>query len=239
MPKEKRYLKTGNIYHVVLRRIANLPLFEDEQDYFRAIFCLYEFNTTEKVRIYSQREKRKELLKQKIFTPLSSPRDLLVEILAFCLMPNHIHLILRQLKENGISNFVKKFASGYPAYFKNKYQISFRGHFFQDRFLAREIENDDQLKAIAIYVHTNPVELIEPKWKNFEVENPQRAIEFLNSYRWSSYLDYIGTKNFPSLTSRQFLLKIFGDEKLLQEETEKWILFKHDFAKILSSISLE
>lgn len=226
MPKTKRYLEVGKIYHVVLRRIADLPLFQDQEDYFRAIFCLYEFNTSENVRIFVQRLKRRQQLQEKIFNPSSLLRQPLVEILAFCLMPNHLHLLLRQLKEGGISKFIQKFASGYPAYFKTKYHLPLRGHFFQDRFLAKEITHDEQLKATTIYIHTNPISLIEPGWKEFKLENPEKAIEFLNNYRWSSYLDYLGIKNFPSLTSRSFVLKIFGDSSTLQKETEDWIRFK-------------
>jgi len=68
-----------------------------------------------------------------------------------------------------------------------------------------------------------------PQWRERSIKNYNNAIKFLETYRWSSLLDYLGQKNFPSLTSRAFLLELFGGG-------EK---YKEDLATYLSGINLE
>ena len=149
-------------------------------------------------------------------------------------MPNHFHLLVRQLVVGGISKFMKKLNGGYGGYFNRKYRR--KGYVFQDRFTAVHIKNEEQLKVVFVYVHTNPISLIEPKWKEIGIKNPEKAIDFLeNKYRWSSYPDYIGKKNFPSVTDREFMLKIMGEEQGCKEFVEGWIRYKgkiREFAEL-------
>lgn len=204
MPIKRPPLINNEIYHIVTRGVSDSLIFKRENDYYRAIFSLYEFNTVEPVLIRKRRKLREQ------FSDSFDDRDLIVEILAFCFMPNHIHLLLRQIKEGGISQFMRKFGAGYAAYFNKKYNR--QGHLFQGRFRAVHIKDDNQLKIVFAYIHSNPISLVEAKWKEGIVENPERAIKFLENYRWSSYLDYIGKRNFPSITERAFFLKIMGSE---------------------------
>lgn len=92
-----------------------------------------------------------------------------------------------------------KFGAGYGGYFNRKYHR--KGHVFQQRFSAVHIEGEEQLKTVFVYIHTNPISLIEPNWKEKGIEEPEKVIEFLENYKWSSYQDYIGKKNFPSVTN--------------------------------------
>lgn len=241
MPHYPRKFVNSEIYHVVLRRIGNELLFGDIDDYYRMIFYLYECNTTTPIIIRDRRKLRakyKKLLKQieadRGQTPVwEDKRDLLVEIIAFCLMPNHIHLILRQLKDNGISKFIQKIASGYPAYFKNKYQIKLKGHFFQDRFVAVHIKTNTQLMVAINYVHTNPAILIDPEWKEKGIKDTEKIIRFLEEYKWSSYQDYLGRRNFPSVTQREFALKVFGGSEICRKWVEEWIEYKGEIRKLM------
>jgi putative transposase len=253
MPKEKRDFVSGEIYHLVLRRAGNELLFGDIDDYYRGIFYIYECNDTNPVKIKERREARarfKKMLKsieaeesQLMFKNPSNAlvwedkRDKLVEVLAFCLMPNHIHLLVRQLKDGGISRFVQKIASGYACYFKRKYEIKLAGHFFQDRFNSVHIKDDDQLRVVFTYIHTNPTLLLEPEWKEKGVQNPEKTIEFLNNYKWSSYQDYLEIKNFPSLTERTFLTEIMGGKNGCQEWVNNWIEYKGEIREAMKKFS--
>ena len=161
-------------------------------------------------------------------------RDKLVEVLAFCIMPNHLHLLLRQIKDKGIIKFMIKLNTGYGGYFNRKYGR--KGPLLLRRFTAVLIKTEDQLKTVFVYIHTNPISLIEPKWKEIGIKNPEKAIEFLeNEYRWSSYPDYIGKKNFPSVTDREFVLKVMGGEEGCKEFVRAWIKYKgkiREFAEL-------
>jgi putative transposase len=235
MPIIRPQFINGEIYHVVTRGVERRPIFTSRDDYYRGVFSLFEFNDEKPVLI---KERRKDRLQAKKNgrEQFSADRKLLVEILAFCLMPNHIHLLLRQIKENGISDFMRKFGAGYATYFNKKYKRT--GHLFQGRFRAVYIGSEEQLKNTFVYIHANPAELIEPGWKEEGIENPEEVIEFLENYKWSSYADYIGRKNFPSLTNRDFLMKIMGGEDSCRDYVDFWIRYKADI-KTLGKIALE
>jgi len=235
MPIIRPQFINQEIYHIVTRGVEKRVIFQDESDHYRAIFSLYEFNDEKHVLI---RDRRRTRLQQKKLgrEQFSANRNLIVEILAFCLMPNHIHLLLKQLKDNGISKFMNKFGAGYGTYFNKKYNRT--GHLFQGRFRAVHIKNNEQLQNVFVYIHTNPTETIESGWKDIGVENTDEVIKFLENYKWLSYADYIGKKNFPSVTHREFLMRIMGNEGSCKNFVNHWIQYKGEI-KTLGNIILE
>ncbi len=232
MPQRKIQFKNNEIYHLSIRSVGDTPIFIDDDDHFRGIFSLYEFNNLKKITIWDRRRSRKRF-KNKIRkngersdrSPIigKDNRDKFVEILAFAIMSNHIHLLVRQVKDNGVSNFMQKFG-GFAWYFNNKY--SRKGHLFC-AFNAVHIETDEQLRNVFIYIHCNPISIIEPGWKEKGIKYPQKAIKFLESkYRWSSFFDYIGKDNFASVTCRDFLLEFIGGTENCKIAIEDWIKYK-------------
>lgn len=233
MPYRKTQLSNGEIYHTIIRRIEGNLLFADTDDYFRGIFSIYEFNNANPVEIKKQRDSR--LNGDRV--SFGFIRDRLVEILAFCLMPNHIHLLLRQLKDGGITKFMNKFGAGYPAYFRRKHSketgspsadVNSKGYFFQGRFASVHIDTEKQLKTVFAYIHTNPILLIEPGWKGGEIKDYLKAVEFLENYRWSSYLDYVGKNNFPSVIDRDFFSNLLGGKEECKKFITEWIKYKQE-----------
>jgi len=225
MPYRKNQFSNDGIYHVILRGIDDNLIFKDIDDYYRMIFSIYELNNVAPTTIQRKREERKRLKKEN-GGPASTPdgRDKFVEILSFCFMPNHVHLLLRQLKDNGITKFMGKVGTGYAGYFNRKYQR--KGYVFQNRFKDIYIEDDRQLITVFNYIHANPISLIEPSFKENGIKNPSGAVEFLKEYKWSSYQDYIGQGNFDSVTQRDFLLELLGGEKKCEEVVVDWVRYK-------------
>jgi len=229
-------LVNGEIYHIVSRSVGDTAVFDDEKDFYRGIFCIYEFNNDKPVNIW--RRRRDRVIEKKVLGPTSptlQERDVFVEVLAFSFMPNHLHLILRQMKDGGISKFMQKVGTGYANYFNEKYKR--QGHLF-NKFRAINIKNDDQLKNTFVYVHTNLISLIEPGWKNRGIESPEKVIQFLENCKRHSYPDYLGTKNFPSVTERDFLLESMGKVDGCKAYMDGWIKYKKDL-KDWSDIILE
>lgn len=226
MPYRKQQFVNGDIHYIVLRGIDDNLIFKDINDYYRGIFSVYEFNTIKPVTIQYRRKVRAKIKKELDRDPSSivDERNKLVEVLAFCFMPNHIHLLTNQLKDGGITKFMRKFGSGYGGYFNRKYNR--KGYVFQNRFSAVRIKNSNQLRTVFVYIHTNPTALIEAKWKEIGIKDPERIIKFLEDYKWSSYPDYIGKKNFPSVTDREFILKIMNSEEGCKEFVESWARHK-------------
>ncbi len=215
MPIRKNEFINGEIYHIYNRGIEKRQIFYDDSDHFRFIYNLYEFNRTQGVVIRNcinrRQNQKKEICIHQVYANLSSVRDKIVELMAFCLMPNHFHLVIRQLVGGGISFFMRKVGNGYAGFLNRKYKR--QGHLFQGPFKAVHIENDDQFVDTMVYAHINPLSIVYPKWKENGVEDARRAIDFINQYKWSSYLDYIGISNFPSVTDREFGIKTFESGK--------------------------
>jgi putative transposase len=225
MPYRKNQFSNNDIYHIVLRGIDDNLIFKDVDDYYRMIFSIYELNNVAPTTIQRQREARKRFKKENRGPSFTvDERDKLVEVLSFCFMPNHIHLLLKQVKDIGITKFMVKIGTGYAGYFNRKYNR--RGYVFQNRFKDIYIKDDSQLRIVFNYIHANPISLIEPGWKEFGIKDSEKVIEFLEEYKWSSYQDYIGKQNFPSVTQRNFLLKTIGEEKGCREAISDWVKYK-------------
>jgi len=225
------------LYHVVSRGNNQQDIFFGNRDYFRFLQDLFEFNDEDSIvstyRSILTNPSGSDPDGLEVMVPerrnkhnRSKKRKMLVEILAFCLMPNHFHLLLRQVRDKGISLFMKKVKGGYAAYVNKKYERS--GSLFQSHFKAVDIENDYQLNTIFSYIHTNPCQLVAPEWKTMGLKNEKMALGKLNSYRWSSYFDYIGRKNFPSLTNRELFTELYGGGKGCERAVKDWIRHKSD-----------
>lgn len=229
MPKQRIRLVNDEIYHVVLRAVGDTEVFIDKNDYYRGIFSIYEFNNKNLVSIWRRRRDRMTEKKTEAIVRCPTPhnstnkRDQFVELMAFAFMPNHIHLLLKQIKDAGITNFMKKVGGGYANYFNKKY--SRKGHLF-NRFRAVHVSNDDQLRNVFAYIHVNPVALIEPGFKENGIKNSEKALKFLENYKWSSYQDYVGNQNFESVTSRNFLSETLGDCAGCRNVVKNWLEYK-------------
>ena len=193
------------LYHIYNRGTEKREIFLNKIDYFRFIHDLYEFNDTKATLNLARKIVRGSTLNNNPSNKKS--KNLLVKIIAFCLMPNHFHLILRQLRERGIAKFMQKIGTGYTMYFNQKNQRT--GSLFQGKFKAILVDKDNYFLPLANYIHLNPIELIEPHWKEEGIKNWKKVNEFLENYRWSSYSDYIGIKNFPSVINQEFLRGYF------------------------------
>ncbi|MBU1045724.1 transposase [Patescibacteria group bacterium] len=242
MPLKRPEIVNGEIYHIVTRTIEGIDLFRSEKDYFRMINNLFEFNDENP----TDRDYRRNLSPprndlggtlDRNFGGDRKKRKPLVEILAFCLMPNHIHLLIKQIRNDGISKLMHKIGAGYSGYYNKKYERN--GHLFQGRYRIVRVSTEGQLKTVFVYIHTNPISLIIPGWKNkgIQIKDINGAVNFLeNKYKWSSYLDYLGKKNFPSLTNRKFLDKIMEGADSCREFVNSWLKFKKelvDFEKVV------
>jgi putative transposase len=190
-------------YHIYNRGVLKQPIYFEEKDYLRFIHDLYEFNDARPAPKFGRTS--------------STDRRCLVSIFAWCLMPNHFHLFLQQQKEGGISLFLKKLGGGYAKFINEKYQRS--GHVFQGKFQSKLIENDPYFVHLSRYIHLNPLDTID------RAVNPNiETVDFINQYRWSSYLDWIGTKNFPSVIDMQNLDAVRGmDQKKYRQSMLEWL----------------
>ncbi|KKQ35700.1 MAG: hypothetical protein US50_C0007G0008 [Candidatus Nomurabacteria bacterium GW2011_GWB1_37_5] len=142
----KTPLLNENFYHIYNRGTDKRTIFQDKEDINRFIESVIEFNTIEPTGglfLLSYVEKKKA----------KNPEDNLVEIVAYCLNPNHFHLILYQKKDGGISEFMKRLGGGYTNYFNDKNKRN--GVLFQGKFKSAHINSDNDLINLSVYVNLN------------------------------------------------------------------------------------
>ena len=121
---------------------------------------------------------------------MDEPRELLVRIISFCLMPNHFHMLLEPLVENGIPKFMHRFCMGYVKYFNKRYGRT--GALFEGEFKAVLAKHDAQFEHLPRYIHLNALDLTDLKWRDGKVEDWNKALGFLEQYPWSSHGVYLG-----------------------------------------------
>ena len=178
----------GEFYHIYNRGVEKRVIFLDEYDYNRFILQLYLCNNTEPVDLGDLLRQGRSL--SEIFD--LKKEDTLVDIGAWCLMPNHFHILIKEKTENGISTFMKKLLTSYSMYFNRKYHR--KGSLFEGLFKAKHLDYDQYLKYQFTYIHLNPIGIIDSGWKEKHIGDKKKAELFLNNYKYSSFRDYLGEK---------------------------------------------
>ena len=204
------------IYHLYNRGVEKRNIFVDNADRQRFVNGLYFYNDANPV---VNTSRLCEVLLRTVGK--KEERQKLIEILAFVLMPNHYHLLVKTLVENGLTDFTRKMGTGYTNYFNIKYERV--GALFQGKFKSVLIERDEQLFYIPYYIHLNPIELIDHKWKEKEIRDFKKTFDYLKNYRWSSFPDYIGNDNFARIINKKILSEYLGNGKNYKKETLMWL----------------
>lgn len=214
----KPKLISNEIYHIYNRGVEKREIFLNDKEKFRFIHDLFEFNDKESaqnVNYYLNKTRSIEVQPRYVHRE----RALLVEILAFCLMPNHYHLLVAQKVDNGIVNFMQKLGTGYTMYFNKKHERV--GPLFQGRFKAVHVGADNYFRHLCHYIHLNPLDLAMPEWREGKIKNFNSTMDYLKKYRWSSFIDYSGGKNFPSVISKKLISEVF--ENKYTSDLKSWI----------------
>ncbi|KXG75625.1 REP-associated tyrosine transposase [Thermotalea metallivorans] len=180
MPRYRRLVSKAGIYHVMMRGNEKKNIFHDHEDRHKFICIL------------SDKKKISEY-----------------ELYAYCLMNNHVHLLIKESKEP-LAQCMKRINTSYAYYFNRKYQRV--GHVFQDRFKSEPIEDENYLLAAIQYIHNNPVQA--------------QLVNNCRDYPWSSYNSYINEASKSDAVDREFILSLFS-----QNPRQAIILFEQFSAK--------
>ncbi|NTV21983.1 MAG: hypothetical protein HGB03_00210 [Candidatus Yonathbacteria bacterium] len=117
-----------------------------------------------------------------------------VDILAYVLMPNHFHILVKEHipEGGGISKFMQKIMNSHTGYFNKANERT--GALFEGTFKSKHVNDEAYFRWLFSYIHLNPLKLIEPGWREGIIRDMPRAIQFLNNYAWSSFPDYAGVE---------------------------------------------
>jgi len=217
--RRKFEFSIGEFYHVYNRGTEKRLIFSDGNDYNRFITLLYLCNSSKPVNINNYF--REGLSFTELIVNVDTG-DSIVDIGAYCLMPNHFHLLLKEKTENGISQFMKKLLTAYSMYFNKKHKRT--GRLFEGPFLAKHLDTDNYLKYIISYIHLNPIKLIDSSWKERGIIDYLRAKQHLADYLYSSYLDYIGKhRKEGKILAREKFPEYFRNFKDFDQFINEWL----------------
>lgn len=205
-------------YHIYNRGTEKRKIFMRGKDTRRFLALLYLANQSEATELKLQGRTLEEITE-----PRNGER--LVDIVAYCLMPNHFHLLIREVTHGGISKFMQKITTGYTMYFNKQNERS--GSLFQGKFKATHVDDDRYLQYLISYIHLNPIKLIEPKWKEIGIADKACAERYLETYTPSSYLDYLG-KERPEgmILTRETLPEYFSSGADFKSFVTEWLTYE-------------
>jgi len=179
-------------YHIHNRGVDKREIFGEEGDYLRFLLAMREFNNVRPVGSLYELNYQKSKGAKEAKLPIGSLASELVNVICYCLSPNHFHLILEQLKERGIEKFMHKLGTGYTKYFNQKYNRS--GSLFQGSFQSIHINTNEYLLWLSGYVNGN-----------IEIHN----IAEVGNYKWCSYQDYVEQRG-GNLCNRKKIISQFS-----------------------------
>jgi putative transposase len=194
----------GEHYHIFNRAVNKQTIFHNFGDYVRFLFLIIYMQSPVKIPHISRAVKDFAKYCAGQSSALTSGleeeiiKNRLVEIVSFCIMPNHFHLIVKELEEGGIAAYMQRVLTAYSKYYNTKYEKS--GHVFQGPYGAVHIYNDRQLLYLSTYIHRNPREI--SRWWNKE-----------HQYQWSSYQDIISENRWGKLLLPDVLMGEFKDKE--------------------------
>ena len=173
MPRLPRQKSDSGIYHIMLRGINQQVIFEDDEDYFEFVERLKKYKAVSGYKVF-----------------------------AYCLMSNHIHILIKVEKED-LDLIMKRIAGSYVYWYNWKYYR--RGHLFQDRFKSEPINDDLHLLTVLRYIHQNPVKA--------------GIVQNIDNYRFSSYNDYMDEES--DIVDYDFIFSMMKKAEFLTFNNEK------------------
>ena len=183
----------GGIYHVYNRGIEKRNIFLDEHDYQHFLWIVDEFIKPDHPTPGNKFHLRKSVGSE-------------INILGYCLMPNHFHFLIKQVSEEGITKLMRRISTVYATYFNNRYEHE--GKVFQGIYKAAHVNTDGYLMQVSAYIHRNPIDLCQN----------------VADYKYSSYQDYLGKRKTPWLNTSE-ILNIFTtkNDKQPAENYRKYV----------------
>ncbi len=166
MPRQARLKSESGVYHIIMRGINRKIIFKDSEDFLMFIYCLQKYKGKSGYEIY-----------------------------AYCLMNNHIHILIK-IGDEPLEQVMRRICGKYVYWYNQKYERI--GNLFQDRFKSEPVENDTYFLTVLRYIHQNPLKA--------------GIVGDISQYKWSSYHEYLNYNN-AELVDVNFSLKMFHEDK--------------------------
>lgn len=212
-------MANGEVYHIFTRSIADFMIFNNAEEFDRMIllFRFYQIKTGLKFSEFIDSKIALQMGFDSALEIVSKNNSLLVKIIAYCLMPTHIHLVLKQQTDKGISIYMSNILNGYTRYFNTKHRR--KGPLWESEFKNVLVKDDEQLLHLTRYIHLNPA--------------TANLTKKPDDWIFSSYKEYLSRTNF-SICSYKDILEI--NPSSYRKFVNDRIGYQKELAKIKSTI---
>ena len=220
MPARDIIFANDQIYHIYNRGLDRRPTFTTKREYQRALWAISYYQYKNPPLRLSKLFQQAKAFRQVTLEKLKKEGKKQVSILAYCLMPNHFHLLLKQNSSAGISKFMSDFQNSYTRYFNTRHER--KGSLFLGQFKAVRVETEEQLVHVSRYIHLNP-------YSTFLI----RDLRELENYPWSSFSEYLHP-NSDNISEPEFILNLFGVNNI--QDYKKFVFDRADYQRSLEEI---
>jgi putative transposase len=194
MPGRKVPLIEGHFYHIINRGVGGIPIYKNKWNYKRFLNYLIYYQNINCPGRYSYFLNLPLKERGSILEELKQRKEFHVDLICYCLMPTHFHLLLKQSTKNGISKFLSQITNAYTRYFNSSFNR--KGGLFQGKFKSVKIDNEEQLLHVSRYIHLNP-------YSGGLVKDFKSLIK----YSYSSLPEYISAKG--DMCQKKIILELF------------------------------
>lgn len=210
MALRKQSFAPGEFYHLYNRGTEKRIIFLEEKDYKYFLFLMYICNTLKSIELRNINEH-------------FDREETLVDIGAYCLMPNHFHILVHEKINGGISKYMRKLLTAYSMYFNKKYKRT--GKLYEGVFKSTHAHSDTYLKYLYSYIHLNPAKLINKDWKETKGKNTTTLLKYIFTYPYSSLKEYINLKSI--ITNPTPFPSYFKKPEDHKNELFEWLSFNN------------
>lgn len=214
----------GEYFHIYNRGINKMVIFNDHFDYTRFQELLYLANSKLTRKLSDIKESKVPNLVWK-----EERGETLVDIGAYCLMPNHFHILIKSKNEKDTALFLQKLQLSHSKYFNKKNERT--GVLFQGKIKAEHVTNNEYLKYLFSYIHLNPIKLIQKDWKEVGIKDISGVKQYLKDYKYSSFLDFISKRNESAILNFSVFPQYFVNNESFENNMFEWLMIKNDPSK--------
>lgn len=211
----------GEYYHIYNRTILNTPYFRNNKNSSRLSQSFLLANSTKSSDAFQFLRNNKEATIEQALK-ISRQGEKLVDVLCYSIMPDHYHLLLKELIDNGISSFIRKCNISIAKYVNIKDER--KGSLFDSRFNAKHIDKNEYLLHLSLYIHLNPLDILSGKeWRINKLRDWFLIKKKLLEYPWSSLKSFLSDDYCDEIISgTEIILSQFNNKKEYESFLQDW-----------------
>ncbi len=211
---------SGEYYHIYSRTILNIPEFKNHKHAEKLAHAFLIANSTKSSEAFQFLRNSKKPKIEEILNILKDG-ERLVDILCYSVMPDHYHLLLKQQRENGITDFIRRCNTSIAKYINTKNER--KGPLFESNFKSKHVDTNEYLLHLSLYIHLNPLDfMVGKKWRNHDIKNWNIAKEKLLHYPWSSIKSFLQNYDDPIISGIKIITKQFKHKKDYEQFLQEW-----------------